>query len=368
MCFRSAGPAESSTKRCEEPLFLHESEGSGFSEGDVTFVARVVNYLNSSGDVYPWVERDFERHQWNFVSGLGIETVAEAGTAELADYSEVGTQTLQAVPTVVLFNVQTGGEDLERLLNEYRDRSTKVARLQAQLAVTTDPGLQSYFQGLIATEQAILADIAAAALAAGATQTQLDQIAQEAKAAAQNDPIDLQTLDNFNDVYDDSAAPGYFYFLFNPSAMDDGYETTFYIFGGVGLIAGGAAIALKAAAVYGISQIGVVGLTSLKSQIILEYQLIAAVTPGALGLTQQISRATGMTPAAAGEYFGWVGRIVTKDATMFSKADLVARGFTRPVLQNMAWIYQRVTQLTPANPSAASRAQQLREILDLLFK
>ncbi|MFN9717267.1 MAG: hypothetical protein ACK58L_01145, partial [Planctomycetota bacterium] len=212
----------------------YKSEGSGFSEGDVTFVARVVNYLDSSGDVYPWVERDFERHQWNFVSGLGIETVAEAGTAELADYSEVGTQTLPVVPTVVLFNVQTGGEDLERLLNEYRDRSTKVARLQAQLAVTTDPGLQSYFQGLIATEQAILADIAAAALAAGATQTQLDQIAQEAQAAAQNDPIDLQTLDNFNDVYDDSAAPGYFYFLFNPSAMDDDLEYGFYGFMGAG--------------------------------------------------------------------------------------------------------------------------------------
>jgi hypothetical protein len=86
-----------------------------------------------------------------------------------------------------------------------------------------------------------LADIAAAAIASGATQEQLSQIALEAQAAADGDPIQLQTLENFNDVYDDSAAPGYFYFLFNPSAMDDDLENGFY--GSLGVAGGALALA-----------------------------------------------------------------------------------------------------------------------------
>jgi hypothetical protein len=123
---------------------------------------------------------------------------------------------------------------LDDILTEYRDRQTQLARLQAELAETTDPGRQKYLQDAIGVQTAILATLTQEALEAGATQEQLNQIITEAQAAAAGDPIDLQTLDNFNDVYVDSAAPGYFYFLFNPSAMDDDLEDGFYVLMGTG--------------------------------------------------------------------------------------------------------------------------------------
>jgi hypothetical protein len=65
---------------------------------------------------------------------------------------------------------------VEDILAEYRDRATKIARWQAELAETTDPGMRNYLQGLINTEQSILADIAATAIASGATQEQLGEL------------------------------------------------------------------------------------------------------------------------------------------------------------------------------------------------
>ena len=121
---------------------------------------------------------------------------------------------------------------------------------------------------------------------AGATPEQLKQIKNEAEEAADNDPVDLQTLDNFNDIYDDSSAPGYFHFLMNPSDMDEGWlRNGQYAAIGTAVVAGGAAIALKAAAVYGISQIGAVSLSRVPAQIALEYRLIAA--GGAVGSQTQ---------------------------------------------------------------------------------
>ncbi len=157
-------------------------------------MARVENYLNSTGDTYPWVERDFERHEWEYKTGLGIQPVTLAGSAQL-EKSEVGTQTLPPVPAVKLVSIPPGSGDLQQLLDEYRARAINIARWQAQLAVTNDPAQRKYIQGRIAAEQDILADIAAQAIVAGATPEQLQQIKNEAEEAADNAPVDLQNSD-----------------------------------------------------------------------------------------------------------------------------------------------------------------------------
>jgi hypothetical protein len=90
---------------------------------------------------------------------------------------------------------------VEDILSEYRDRATKIDRWQAQLAATTDPGMRFYLQGLISSEQAILNKLATNAINAGATQSQLNQINQEANAAAENDPIEWQDWDGGESVF-----------------------------------------------------------------------------------------------------------------------------------------------------------------------
>ena len=84
-----------------------------------------------------------------------------------------------------------------------------------------------------------------------------------------------------------------------------------------------------------------------------------------------IEGASGWKPKQAGEYFGWIGRSVTKRASDFSKADLIKKGFTKDVLERMAEAYEAIAKMSSPkgnfNPSAASRAQQLRKILKELF-
>jgi hypothetical protein len=173
----------------------YKTDASGFSESDITFIARVENYLNSTGATYPWVERTYQRQEGRYRSGLGLETVIKAGSAELTDYSSVGTQTLPDVPAVVLVTVQPGTADLQKLIAEYRDRATKVARWETQLAKSSDQEMKTHLADLIAGELAILADIAVTAKAAGVTQAQLDQIIQEAQTSANDDPIEWQPWD-----------------------------------------------------------------------------------------------------------------------------------------------------------------------------
>ena len=72
-----------------------------------------------------------------------------------------------------------------------------------------------------------------------------------------------------------------------------------------------------------------------------------------------------MVPAQAGRFFGWTGRNVTKGAQDFTKEELLRNGWTKERLLDVAKAYEDVARLTPKNPSAAGRAQQLREIARL---
>jgi hypothetical protein len=89
--------------------------------------------------------------------------------------------------------------------------------------------------------------------------------------------------------------------------------------------------------------------------------------PSDFGLKEIIKDASGMGLKEAGEYFGWATRAVTKKAGDFTKADLIAKGFTRDVLEKMANAYEQIAQLVSktgnVNQSAPGRAEQLREII-----
>jgi hypothetical protein len=83
-------------------------------------------------------------------------------------------------------------------------------------------------------------------------------------------------------------------------------------------------------------------------------------------LPGRISRAGGATLKEAGGFFGWKPRSVTKTAADFTKDELLARGWMRERLLDVAEGYEHIARITPANPSAAGRATQLREIAKLL--
>ena len=89
-------------------------------------------------------------------------------------------------------NLPGEGRSLEDILAEYRDRRTQLERLQNRLEVETNEDMRGVLQHQITTEQNILEDLTEEALAAGATQEQLNEIDQEAAAAADEDPIELR--------------------------------------------------------------------------------------------------------------------------------------------------------------------------------
>ena len=66
-----------------------------------------------------------------------------------------------------------------------------------------------------------------------------------------------------------------------------------------------------------------------------------------------------------GKFFGWKARSVTKSATDFTKEGLLAKGWTKERLIDVAEGYEAVTRITPQNPSAAARVAQVREIAKL---
>ena len=68
----------------------------------------------------------------------------------------------------------------------------------------------------------------------------------------------------------------------------------------------------------------------------------------------------------AGEFFGWEATRVTKSASDFTKDELLSKGWTRERLLDVAEGYEHIARITPNNPSAAGRAEQLRELADLL--
>jgi len=82
-------------------------------------------------------------------------------------------------------------------------------------------------------------------------------------------------------------------------------------------------------------------------------------------LPGRIRQAGGATLKEAGEFFGWKPRSVTKSAADFTKDQLLAKGWTKERLLNVAEGYEHIARITPRNPSAVGRAAQLREIAKL---
>ena len=174
----------------------NEGSYSAFSEIDSWQISRIENYLNVPGDVYRWAQLDYERHEVE----AGSDSDAVGGSAVL--HWAGMTDSLPARPAVVLTALPAvpDGRSLQSILDEYLDRATKLARLQAQLNDTTDPAMRQYLQGLINTEQNILNDLATQATAAGATSSDLSDLDAQAQAAAAGDPIGLQTWDGGDSV------------------------------------------------------------------------------------------------------------------------------------------------------------------------
>jgi hypothetical protein len=83
-------------------------------------------------------------------------------------------------------------------------------------------------------------------------------------------------------------------------------------------------------------------------------------------LPGRIRAAGGASLREAGEFFGWKPRSTTKTAADFTKEQLLAKGWTKERLLDVAEGYESIARITPNNPSAAGRAAQLREIAKLL--
>jgi RHS repeat-associated protein len=75
--------------------------------------------------------------------------------------------------------------------------------------------------------------------------------------------------------------------------------------------------------------------------------------------------ASGMKNAEAGKYFGWgpAGRM-DKSLDAFSRKSLESDGWTSDNIANVAAGYREVAKITPGNPSALPRAEQLESLLN----
>jgi hypothetical protein len=83
-------------------------------------------------------------------------------------------------------------------------------------------------------------------------------------------------------------------------------------------------------------------------------------------LPGRIRAAGGGSLKEAGEFFGWEPGRVTKSAADFTNDQLLAKGWTKQRLLHVADGYEQILRITPNNPSAAGRADQLRELAELL--
>jgi hypothetical protein len=84
-----------------------------------------------------------------------------------------------------------------------------------------------------------------------------------------------------------------------------------------------------------------------------------------VNLPGRIRAAGGTSLKEAGEFFGWEPTRVTKTAADFTKDQLLAKGWTKERLLQVAEGYEHIARITPNNPSAAARAAQLRDIATL---
>lgn len=85
-----------------------------------------------------------------------------------------------------------------------------------------------------------------------------------------------------------------------------------------------------------------------------------------VNLPGRIRAAGGANLKEAGEFYGWEPARVTKSIADFSKDQLLAKGWTKDRLLDVAEGYEHIARITPHNPSAAGRAAQLRELAKLL--
>jgi len=77
-------------------------------------------------------------------------------------------------------------------------------------------------------------------------------------------------------------------------------------------------------------------------------------------------KASGMSTRQAGEFFGWGrGAEITKPLSAFSRESLEAAGWTRETLSEVANAYREISKITPNNPAAPVRAQQIESLLEL---
>ena len=84
-----------------------------------------------------------------------------------------------------------------------------------------------------------------------------------------------------------------------------------------------------------------------------------------INITKRIS-ASGMGNAGAGKLFGWKGNgQMVKDISSFSREMLESNGWTREIIRDVAKGYRDVAKVTPHNPSALPRANQLESLLKL---
>ena len=83
-------------------------------------------------------------------------------------------------------------------------------------------------------------------------------------------------------------------------------------------------------------------------------------------LPGRIRAAGGTSLKEVGDFFGWEPGKVTKSTADFTKDQLLAKGWTKQRLLDVAQAYDDIARITPSNPSAAGRAAQLRELAKLL--
>jgi len=82
-------------------------------------------------------------------------------------------------------------------------------------------------------------------------------------------------------------------------------------------------------------------------------------------LRDRIRAAGGLSLKEAGDFFGWEPAQITKDVDAFTKEVLLANGWTKEHLLDVANAYDHIARITPNNPSAAGRAAQFRALAEL---
>ena len=68
----------------------------------------------------------------------------------------------------------------------------------------------------------------------------------------------------------------------------------------------------------------------------------------------------------AGEFFGWKPRSVTKTAADFTKDQLLAKGWTKGRLLDVAEGYEHIARITPQNPSAGGTTTRDCKVVRLM--